>query len=168
MPENTYYKTKHAIGDRERAILAEPRVAMVATTCPNGAPHVVPCWYLFDEDRFYTTVLSTSRRARNIAALGQARVLVEHRMGWISALGTARLLSGDGMPELHTRVAARYLTEEGRKHFIAASGVPDDAAIEIVVERWTAYSMIGGFRSIQEAGWSAEQIASWFVPLAGA
>ncbi len=166
MTQPIYYKAKRTIGDRERAILSEPRVATVATTCPDGAPHVVPCWYLFAEDRFYTTVHSTSRRARNITASGQARILVEHPMGWISALGTARVLTGDGIAELHDRVAARYLTEEGRKHYLAASGVPDDAALEIMAERWMTWSMNRSFRSILDAGWSREQVASWFAPLA--
>ena len=146
-------------------MLVEPRLAIVATTCPNGSPNVAPCWYLFEEDRFFTTVHSGSRRARNIVAEGKARILIEHPMGWISALGAARVFSDDGTSGLHARIAERYLTEEGRRHFIEASGAPDDAAIEILADRWLVYSMHPSFRAMQEQGWSGEQIAGWFVPL---
>ena len=173
MTQPEYYKAKTEPSDKELAILREPRVATVATVTPSGAPHVIPCWYVFDDaevPRFYTTVASTSRRAKNIMKSGTARILVEHPMGWISAIGPAKVLvagvdrSAEEVRALHGRVTHRYLTEEGRKHFLDASGVPDDAAIEITVERWMSWDMSQNFQSMAENR-SPTGVRGWFVPV---
>lgn len=50
--------------DAQRAFLAPPRLAHLATVGPGGVPHVVPHWYAVEEDVFYFTTVTTRRTAR--------------------------------------------------------------------------------------------------------
>ena len=83
----------------------------------------------------------------------------------MSAWGPARLLWGDAGESVRDRIVERYLTDEGRKNFKSAAGLPDDCVIEIVPERWMSWDMMEGFRRMREAGHSDEEILSWFLPL---
>ncbi len=158
------YATRTSLSDAGRALLADPRIATLVTVSPDGSPHAVPAWYLFEDDRFLIGVLSTTR---NVAERGEARVLVEFQNGWLSAIGPARLRTGAGTDELREHVADRYLTEAGREHFLEASGVPDDAVIEVEAKRWMSWDMRSSYQTMLSAGFTPEQIAGWFVPIAG-
>jgi PPOX class probable F420-dependent enzyme len=160
------YRTSHVLDDNVRAILAEPRRATLATVSPDDVPHAVPTWFLFDGERFLTSATTSSRKARNVSERATARILVEHPSGWVSASGPARLITGDGTRALQERIMERYLTEQGRKHFLDASGFPDDGVIELTAEKWMSWTVMGSYTHMRDAGFSDEEIAGWLVPLA--
>ncbi|MBF6599409.1 MAG: pyridoxamine 5'-phosphate oxidase family protein [Dehalococcoidia bacterium] len=47
--------------------LARTRNYMLASVTPRAAPHVMPVWGVWLEDRFYFSTSPTSRKARNFA-----------------------------------------------------------------------------------------------------
>ncbi len=159
------YATQKSYDDRCLAILAEPREGVICTVGPGSSPHSVPTWYLFENDKFYISTHSSSRRARNVLENPTGRVLVVHSGGWISGTGAARLVFGDGFHALHDRVLERYLTEDGRKNFKYAGGFPDDCILEIAAEKKSSWSKLSIAANIQKAGYSLEESANWFVPL---
>ena len=164
---SSYYATTKELDESDVAMLAEPRVCVVSTVSPSGDPHVVPCWFLFEDGRFLMTVYSQARRAKNISDKGRARVLVEHPFGYVSAVGNARILTGPDIRDVHERIVARYLTDAGRDNFLDASGVPDDAAIELVPERWMSWDMQKtSIPSMIAAGHDLSEIMSWLAPAA--
>jgi nitroimidazol reductase NimA-like FMN-containing flavoprotein (pyridoxamine 5'-phosphate oxidase superfamily) len=52
--------------------LASARTYWLATTRPDGRPHVMPVWGLWLEGAFYFSTARRSRKARNLAARPQA------------------------------------------------------------------------------------------------
>lgn len=86
------------------ARLAAARVARLATTDPDGRPHLVPIVFALEGDTLYSAVdkkpkrSQTLRRVENAQARPDVTVLVDHydddwtRLWWIRLRGGARVL----------------------------------------------------------------------------
>jgi len=84
--------------------LSAARVARLATTDPDGRPHLVPIVFALDGDTLYSAVdrkpkrSTTLRRIENARARPDVTVLVDHyeddwsRLWWIRLRGLARVL----------------------------------------------------------------------------
>jgi len=95
--------------------LATARVARLATTDPDGRPHLVPIVFAVDGDTLYSAVDSKPKRSRRLRRIENARarpdvtLLVDHyeeewgELWWVRVRGRARVL--DGGPE-HDRALA--------------------------------------------------------------
>ena len=87
---------------RERVRTA--RVARLATTDPNGRPHLVPIVFVLDGASLYSAVDAKRKRSRRLRRVTNARerpdvtVLVDHyeddwrQLWWVSLRGRARVL----------------------------------------------------------------------------
>src|SRR5438094_2929008 len=88
--------------DDER--LTTARVARLATTDPDGRPHLVPIVFVVDGDTLYSAVDRKPKRSQTLRRIENARVrpdvtiLVDHyeekwgRLWWIRLRGRARVL----------------------------------------------------------------------------
>ena len=86
--------------------LATARVARLATTDPDGRPHLVPIVFALDGDTLYSAVDRKPKRSTNLRRIENARarpdvtVLVDHyeeewdHLWWIRLRGQARVLDG--------------------------------------------------------------------------
>jgi hypothetical protein len=63
--------------DEVRAYLDAGRVANVATVGPEGRPHLVPVFYILEDDGIATWTYGTSQKVANLRRLAEATVLVE-------------------------------------------------------------------------------------------
>jgi PPOX class probable F420-dependent enzyme len=84
--------------------LASARVARLATTDPDGRPHLVPIVFAVDDDTLYSAVDQKPKRSRTLRRIENARarpdvtVLVDHYeedwngLWWIRLRGRARVL----------------------------------------------------------------------------
>jgi PPOX class probable F420-dependent enzyme len=84
--------------------LTAARVARLATTDPDGRPHLVPIVFALDGDILYSAVDRKPKRSRTLRRIENARarpdvtVLVDHyeedwgRLWWIRLRGRARVL----------------------------------------------------------------------------
>jgi len=82
------------------------RVARLATTDPDGRPHLVPIVFAVDADTLYSAVDRKPKRSQRLRRIENARerpdvtVLVDHyeddwsRLWWIRLRGRARVLDG--------------------------------------------------------------------------
>jgi PPOX class probable F420-dependent enzyme len=89
---------------RERVAAAS--VARLATTDPDGRPHLVPIVFVLDGETLYTAVDEKPKRSRTLRRIENARarpdvtVLVDHyeedwrRLWWVRLRGRARVLDG--------------------------------------------------------------------------
>ena len=59
------------------AFLLAERVVTVATTGPNGRPHLAPLWYVPEGTTLRTWTYGSSQKVANLRRLPQATVLVE-------------------------------------------------------------------------------------------
>jgi PPOX class probable F420-dependent enzyme len=128
------------------ARLTAARVARLATTDPDGRPHLVPLVFALDGDTLYSAVdrkpkrSTTLRRIENARTRPNVTVLVDHyeedwrRLWWIRVRGRARVLDEGDERE-------RALTLLARKYEQYRAEPPDGPvlAIDIVeVREWSA------------------------------
>jgi PPOX class probable F420-dependent enzyme len=131
--------------DEARTRFAAERVARLATTRPDGAPHVVPVVFVAEADRIWLVVDQKPKRSRdlqrlaNIAHEPRVSVLVDRydddwsALWWVRADGVARI---DGDPaRWAARFAAKYPQHE--------QDPPEGPAIAVDVDRWTGWSSAG-------------------------
>jgi PPOX class probable F420-dependent enzyme len=93
----------------------DARVARLATTDPDGRPHLVPIVFALDGDTLYSAVDRKPKRSKRLRRIENARarpevtILVDHyeedwaRLWWIRLRGRARVLDGG---EEHDRALA--------------------------------------------------------------
>ena len=97
------------------------RVARLATTDPDGCPHLVPIVFALDGDTLYSAVDRKPKRSRILRRIENARahpdvtVLVDHyeedwsRLWWIRLRGRARVLdAGDERARALALLAEKY------------------------------------------------------------
>ncbi|HJT00706.1 MAG TPA: pyridoxamine 5'-phosphate oxidase family protein [Terriglobales bacterium] len=76
----------------------------VASTRPDGRPHVMPVWAVWMEDALYFSTGAKSRKARNLRANPACVVCAEHARGQIVIEGTAKRLSDSKLWKRFARV----------------------------------------------------------------
>jgi len=101
--------------------LTAARVARLATTDPDGRPHLVPIVFALDRETVYSAVDSKPKRSRTLRRIENARarpdvtILVDHydddwdRLWWIRLRGRARVLEeGPERKRALTLLAEKY------------------------------------------------------------
>jgi len=126
--------------------LTSARVARLATTDPDGRPHLVPIVFVVDGETLYSAVDRKPKRSKTLRRIENARVrpdvtiLVDHydddwsQLWWIRLRGRARVLE-KGDERVH---ALELLREKYRQY---RSEPPDGPvlAVDIVEMRtWSA------------------------------
>jgi PPOX class probable F420-dependent enzyme len=90
-------------------------VATLATVNPDGAPHMVSVWYLWDAGRLYVATSSRSRKARNIKERPKASLMIDSRdpqaSRGVTAICSAKILSGETSQAVNLRIHQRYLSQ---------------------------------------------------------
>jgi PPOX class probable F420-dependent enzyme len=97
------------------------RVARLATTDPDGRPHLVPIVFVLDGDTLYSAVDAKPKRSRTLRRIENARerpdvtVLVDHyeddwkQLWWVRLRGRARVLDeGEEAERALGLLAAKY------------------------------------------------------------
>jgi PPOX class probable F420-dependent enzyme len=123
-------------------------VARLATTTPDGRPHVVPVVFAVDGDVVYTAVdrkpksTRSLQRLANIEAHPLVSLLVDHydddwgRLWWVRADGVATVLRGD-VTTGQERRAVELLTA---RYLQYAVQLPAGPVVRIDVDRWSSWS----------------------------
>jgi PPOX class probable F420-dependent enzyme len=100
------------VDEDARRILAGPNFAHIATVLPDGAPHSVPIWILFEDERIVFFTQTGTRKARNIE--GDARVALSlldaenpYRQAWVRGRVVDRR-DDEGIWESIDRMAVKY------------------------------------------------------------
>jgi PPOX class probable F420-dependent enzyme len=127
------------------ARLAEARVARLATTDPDGRPHLVPIVFALDGDTLYSTVDDKPKRSPRLRRIENARerpdvtVLVDYydddwtRLWWIRLRGRARVLDDGAERE-------RALALLAAKYPQYAASRPDGPVLAVDVTEYRAWS----------------------------
>jgi PPOX class probable F420-dependent enzyme len=134
----------HAVVDDSR--LTSARVARLATTDPDGRPHLVPIVFALDQDTLYTAVDKKPKRSTKLRRIENARIrpdvtiLVDHyeedwrRLWWIRLRGRARVLD-DG----EERVRALALLQEKYPQYRTEPPDGPVLAVDVTeVREWSA------------------------------
>jgi PPOX class probable F420-dependent enzyme len=120
------------------------RVGRLATTRPDGRPHVVPCCFVIAGDTLYSAVDGKPKstlvlqRLRNLETRPAASLVIDHydedwtALWWIRLDGAARILrSGPERDAALDALTAKYA------QYVASP--PPGAVVAIDVETWRAW-----------------------------
>jgi PPOX class probable F420-dependent enzyme len=126
------------------AMFAESPVAMLATSTPEGVPHIVPVVFAVHGDVVYTAVdakRKSTRRLRrlsNIEANPRVSMLVDHydddwsQLWWVRADGEAAIhYSGEEMASGYALLRKKYVQYQR----IALDG----PVVTVDVKRWSSW-----------------------------
>ena len=147
---NPHRRRVHAEVRQDHAEVHEPRlaaarVARLATTDPDGRPHLVPIVFALDGDTLYSAIDQKPKRSRTLRRIENARarpdvaVLVDHYeedwqcLWWIRLRGHARVLD-----QGHERDRAIALLAE--KYTQYADAPPDGPVLAIKVTETRAWA----------------------------
>jgi PPOX class probable F420-dependent enzyme len=145
--------------DQLRSFLGERRYAVLATNDPDGAIHLTPIWFLFEDDSFYFASSSGSRKVKNVERSLSASVVVDSREPgrerWVSASGTVEILRDGEAQSINARIRRRYLTPGALGGPIdAALAASDDVTLRLAPNAWRSWTA--------EIGESPER---WFLAI---
>jgi PPOX class probable F420-dependent enzyme len=134
--------------DEWRAFLRSPvRPAVLATTHPDGRPHVAPVWYdLDDDDRVVFNTGAQTVKGRNLRHGGQVSLCVQDDQppfAFVMISGRA-VWSGDVavVRPWAARIGGRYMGADRAEEFGARNGVPGELVVWVTPERIVAHKDI--------------------------
>lgn len=127
-----------ALTEEEREdFLATPRVAVIATTNPDGSPHLAPLWFSWDGDQFVIATPPGSHKGQNIKRLPRFTLCVDKKTWPYRSLmadcAVSHISTQMGYP---TDLAERYLEGHRLDDFIARYRDLEWAVIEGEPNRW--------------------------------
>jgi len=114
------------------AFLAEPHIAVVATSGPKGKPHAMPVWYAWRDGKVLFHTGTNSKKLRNLRQNDRVTVVVDTKVAPYKVAiveGRARELPGDGA--LAREIAIHYLGERMGAAYADRSSEPG-ALVEVV------------------------------------
>jgi len=101
----------------------------LATTRPDGRPHLTPIWFVYVDDRFYVCTSGRAVKVRNVRANPKTSVSLESGNQPVIVEGEARVLGRPYPPS----VAAEFV----RKFEWDLDSEPEyDALIEVTPTKW--------------------------------
>ena len=126
-----------------RALLAEQRVARLATVRPDGSPHLVAICFACSGDTIYSAVDSKPKRTpqlarlANIAAEPRVAILADHyeddwrRLWWVRVDGRARIAGPADRVRALELLTARYPQYRDQP--------PQGPVLAVHAERWSGW-----------------------------
>ena len=122
--------------DQVRAfLLTGTRTAKLATTRPDGRPHLAPVWFVLDGDDILFNTGDDTVKARNIRRNAQVSIVVDdetYPYAFVMIEGIATL--SDDLHEVRrwaTRIGARYAGEARAEEYGARNGVPGELLVRV-------------------------------------
>ena len=107
------------------ARLLQERNIWLATTRPDGRPHLTPIWFIWQEQKIYICMKPDSVKARNLAANSAVALSLEDGSDVTICEGTAEFVPAPWTPELIAAFKSKYDwqidTDKEYGHVIAIS-----------------------------------------------
>jgi PPOX class probable F420-dependent enzyme len=147
-------------------LLRSRRIASLATTNPDGSPHLTAVWYLAEGESIFIATSSRSRKARNVAEPPRAALMLDVRTPGrergVTAIGVAELLTDVRSGRLNRLVHQRYLRAAAFDDVQVGPvfAAVDDATIALRPERWLTWDMAALDRQV-----FGGRVASYLLPL---
>jgi hypothetical protein len=126
--------------DERRAFLADgTRTAKLATTMRDGSPHVMPVWFVVEDDELVFNTGAGTVKGRNLSRDGRASLLVDDERApyaFVHLRGTVAL-SEDPDERLRTAIAigGRYMGVDRAEEFGRRNAVDGELVCRFTAER---------------------------------
>ena len=132
-----------------RSFLSEgTRTAKLATSGPDGQPHVMPVWFILDEDELVFTTWGDSVKGRNLRRDPRAAVVVDEEVAPYAFVHVrGRVTLSDDLEELlrlGTAIGGRYMGADRAEEFGRRNAVPGELLVRLRPERLIATAEVAG------------------------
>ena len=124
------------------------RTGKLATVRPDGRPHVVPIWFVIEDEDILFNTWHTSVKSRNLAADSRAALVVDYEQppyGYVVVEGVVEI--SDDLEEVRriaTIIGGRYMGKEKAEEFGARNGVKGELAVRLLIERLIGHDDMTG------------------------
>jgi PPOX class probable F420-dependent enzyme len=120
-------------------LLEGTRTAKVATVMADGAPHVMPVWFVLDGDRIVFTTGRRSVKGRDLRRDPRVAIIVEDDtppFAFVHVRGRAQISEDlDAMLRFATAIGARYMGAERAAEFGRRNAAPGELLVSVSPER---------------------------------
>lgn len=125
--------------ERREFLLEGTRTAKVATVMADGAPHVMPVWFVLDGDRIVFMTGRGSVKGRDLSRDPRVSIVVEDDtppFAFVHVRGRARISEDlDAMLQFATAIGARYMGADRATEFGLRNAVPGVLLVSVSPER---------------------------------
>lgn len=112
--------------------LTNEQIIWLATTRPDGRPHMTPVWYVWRRGGFYACIESRSVKARNIQLEPRVSLALEDGSSPVICEGEARFVRPPWPPEVKRAFKGKYDWDIGPKDRY-------DQLVRVKPTRWLAW-----------------------------
>jgi len=124
--------------EKIKLFIAESKLCRLATVSPEGAPHVVPIWYVVIDDEIYISTSSNSRKGRDMGADNRVSLVIDD--GWrfddfrgVSFQGAVeKVVDNPLIGRIWEAIAQKYFGSNRHPGYLFLSGQPDTAVYRFV------------------------------------
>jgi PPOX class probable F420-dependent enzyme len=135
-------------------------IATLATIDADGAPHVVPMWFVWDGERVMIPTSGQTRKVRNLRRTPRATLMVEQARGGLDVrgamlVGSTEIAEGAEARRLNRSIHLKYVTAEGLALPEVRSYLDtDDVTIRLRPDRITTWDLTDspGSRALAREG----------------
>jgi PPOX class probable F420-dependent enzyme len=135
--------------DEVRAFLSHgTRTAKLATSGPDGQPHVMPVWFVLDGEELVFTTWGDSVKGRNLRRSPRAAVVVDDELApyaFVHVRGNVTLSEDLGeLLRFATAIGARYMGADRADEFGRRNAVAGELLVRLRPERVIAMADVAG------------------------
>jgi PPOX class probable F420-dependent enzyme len=124
------------------------RTAKVATSLPDGQPHVMPVWFVLDGEELVFTTWGDSVKGRNLRRDPRAAVIVDDEVApyaFVHIRGHVTLSEDlDDLLRFATAIGGRYMGADRAEEFGRRNAVPGELLVRLRPERVIAAADVAG------------------------
>jgi PPOX class probable F420-dependent enzyme len=125
------------------------RTAKLATTSADGAPHVMPVWFVLDGEDLLFTTAAESAKGRNLRRDPRAAVVVDEEVAPYAFVHIrGRVTLSEDLDELlrqATAIGARYMGGDRADEFGRRNAVAGELLVRLHPERVIAQTDVAGY-----------------------
>lgn len=125
------------------------RTAKVATVMNDGQPHVMPVWFVLDEDEIVFTTGTDTVKGRNLRRDPRVALVVEDDeppFAFVHVRGRATLRDDpEDLLRFATAIGSRYMGESRAEEFGRRNAVPGELLVRVIAERVIATADVAGY-----------------------
>lgn len=128
--------------ERRAFLLAGTRTAKLAVSRRNGAPHVVPIWFVLDGDDIVFTTGEDTVKGKSIRRDGRVALCVDDDhppFSFVAVEGTATVSrDADDLLLWATRIGSRYMGADNAEQFGRRNAVPEELLVRVAPTKTVA------------------------------
>jgi PPOX class probable F420-dependent enzyme len=122
------------------------RTGMLATTRPDGRPHVAPVWFILDGDDLIFTTGANTVKGRSPRRDGRVCVAVDDPtppFAFVMIEGVVSISEDpDSLRDYATRIGRRYMGDDRAEEYGRRNGVPGELLVRLSPTRIVAQDRI--------------------------